>query len=84
MKIKHISFFLKNIKLLGLIFLIFFTITIVTVFNPSKNLNGNQSNNLVNNVYFKKTLSEIVNSLEPRYKKYSHKIKSGETFDKYT
>jgi murein DD-endopeptidase MepM/ murein hydrolase activator NlpD len=81
MKIKFISFFLKNIKLLGLIFLIIFTITIVTVFNPSKNFSGNQYNNLVNNVYFKKTLIEIVNSLEPRYKKYSHKIKSGETFD---
>ena len=30
----------------------------------------------------KKTLNEIVNNLEPRYKKYNHKIKSGETFDK--
>ncbi|MFL2853975.1 MAG: peptidoglycan DD-metalloendopeptidase family protein [Candidatus Pelagibacter sp.] len=30
----------------------------------------------------KKTLNEIINNLEPRYKKYNHKIKSGETFDK--
>ena len=36
----------------------------------------------INNTYFKKTLKEIVTNLEPKYKKFSHKIKSGETFDK--
>ena len=25
---------------------------------------------------------KLLNNLEPRYKKYNHKIKSGETFDK--
>ena len=39
-------------------------------------------NELFNNVYLKKTLNEIINNLEPRFKKYNHKIKSGETFDK--
>jgi murein DD-endopeptidase MepM/ murein hydrolase activator NlpD len=45
-------------------------------------MNKNQYNNFINNIYLKKTLNEIVNNLEPRYKKYNHKIKSGETFDK--
>ena len=39
-------------------------------------------NKFINNTYFKKTLKEIVTNLEPKYKKFSHKIKSGETFDK--
>jgi len=71
-----------NFKGLGLIFLIIITIVIATLSDQQKKLNKNQYNNFINNIYFKKTLNEIVNNLEPRYKKYNHKIKSGETFDK--
>ena len=77
-----IPFFFKNLKILGLIFLVAFTITIATLSNHQKKLNKNQYNNFINNIYLKKTLNEIVNNLEPRYKKFNHKIKSGETFDK--
>jgi hypothetical protein len=72
----------KNLKLLGLIFLIIFTIFISTYSNHKKKISNNEYNNFIDNIYLKKTLNEIVNSLEPRYKKYNHKIKSGETFDK--
>jgi len=78
---KFTSSFFKNLKILGLIFLIIFTIVVVILSNYQKNLNSNQYNNFVNNIYLKKILNEIINNLEPRYKKYSHKIKSGETFD---
>ena len=76
------TFFFKNSKSIGLLFLIIFTIIISAYSNQKKNLIKNQNNNFINNIYFKKTLNEIVNNLEPRYKKYNHKIKSGETFDK--
>ena len=82
MQKKLIPFFFKNLKILGLIFLIIFTIVIATLSNHQKTINKNQYNNFINNIYLKKTLNEIVNNLEPRYKKYNHKIKSGETFDK--
>jgi murein DD-endopeptidase MepM/ murein hydrolase activator NlpD len=72
----------KNLKILGLIFLIIFTITISSISTYQKKLSKIQHNDTINNIYFKKTLNEIVNSLEPRYKKYDHKIRSGETFDK--
>jgi murein DD-endopeptidase MepM/ murein hydrolase activator NlpD len=72
----------KNLRLLGLIFLIIFTIFISTYSSHQKKISGNVYNNFIDNIYLKKTLNEIVNSLEPRYKKYNHKIKSGETFDK--
>ena len=50
--------------------------------NYQKNFNNKQYNNFIDNIYLKKTLNEIINNLEPRYKKYNHKIKSGETFDR--
>ena len=81
MKKKLLTFFFTDLKIMGLIFLIILTIIIVAYSNQ-KNLNKNQNNDFINNIYFKKTLNEIVNNLEPRYKKYNHKIKSGETFDK--
>jgi murein DD-endopeptidase MepM/ murein hydrolase activator NlpD len=77
------TLFLKNLNILGLIFLVFITISIVSFFNYQKKINNNKYNNsFINNIYFKKTLNEIINNLEPRYKIYDHKIKSGETFDK--
>ena len=76
------SSLLNNLKIFGLILLIIFTIIFATLSNHQKKLSKNQNNNIVDNIYFKKTLNEIVNNLEPRYKKYNHKIKSGETFDK--
>ena len=74
--------FLKNIKIFGLILLIIFTIIIATLSIYQKKSSKNLHNDIIDNIYLKKTLNEIVNNLEPRYKKYNHKIKSGETFDK--
>jgi len=82
MQKKLLTIFFKNLKSIGLIFLIILTVTIAIYSNQKENLSKNQNNDFINNIYFKKTLNEIVNNLEPRYKKYNHKIKSGETFDK--
>jgi len=79
---KFRSTLLNNLKIFGLILLIIFTIIITILSNHQKKLSKSQNSNIVDNIYFKKTLNEIVNNLEPRYKKYNHKIKSGETFDK--
>ena len=76
------SFFFKRLKVLGLFLIIIFTIIVSLLFNDKKNLQSKEYNNFINNIYLKKTLSEIIDNLEPRYKKYNHKIKSGETFDK--
>ncbi|WP_440933268.1 peptidoglycan DD-metalloendopeptidase family protein [Candidatus Pelagibacter sp.] len=72
----------KNFEIFGLIFLIFITAIATNYFNYKKNLNEKTYNNFIDNVYFKKTLSYLVDNLEPKYKKVKHKIKSGETFDK--
>ncbi len=72
----------KNIQIFGLIFLIAITVVLTSYFNFKKNNNIQAYNNFIDNVYFKKTLSYLVDNLEAKYKKIKHKIKSGETFDK--
>ena len=72
----------RNLEILLLIFLILVTAISTSYFNYKKNDNQKTYNNFIDNIYFKKTLSEIIKNLEPKYKKIKHKIKSGETFDK--
>jgi murein DD-endopeptidase MepM/ murein hydrolase activator NlpD len=79
---KFKSSLLKNLKIFGLILLIIFTIIISILSNHQKKLSENQDGNIIDNIYFKKTLNEIINNLEPKYKKINHSIKYGETFDK--
>ena len=73
---------IRNIKVITLIFFFIITILISLYLNHEKNLSVRKYNNFINNIYFQKTLNKIINNLEPRYKIYNHKIKSGETFDK--
>ena len=72
----------KNFEIFGLIILIFFTAIFTSYFNYKKNLNDKVYNNFIDNIYFKKTLSHLIDNLEPKYKKVKHKIRAGETFDK--
>ena len=68
------KFFFKNTYILGLIFLIIVTILISSYENYKKNLEHQKNINFIDNVYLKKTLNEIINNLQPRYKIYNHKI----------
>ena len=72
----------KRIEILALVFLIMITGISTTYYNYIKNLNIDNYNSFIDNIYLKKTLNYIVNNLEPKYQKFNHKIKSGETFDK--
>jgi len=72
----------KNFEIFGLIILIFITATFTSYFNYKKSLNYKAYNDFINNIYFKKTLSHLIDNLEPKYKKVKHKIRNGETFDK--
>jgi len=73
---------IRNIKVITLFFFFIITILISLYLNHEKNLSVRKYNNFINNIYFQKTLNKIINNLEPKYKTYNHKIKSGETFDK--
>ena len=79
---KHFKFKLKNKnEILALSLLIIITVFSTTYHNYTKTKITNNYNDIINNIYFKKTLNYFFNSLEPKYKKINHQIKIGETFD---
>ena len=69
----------KDILILGLIFLI--TIFITTNHNIKKDEFQNNQKELINNVFFQKTLKTIFSNLDQKFKNVNHKITDGETFD---
>jgi len=72
----------KNLEISVLALLILITIIFTSYYNFNKEKIFNNYVNLLDNVYFKKSFNQILNSLEPRFKKIEHKINIGETFDK--
>jgi len=79
---KIITLFFNNKNISGLICLTILAVLMSSYFNYQNKLNTQKNNNIIDNIYFKKTINEIINNLVPRYKTYNHEIKSGETFDK--
>ena len=73
--------FKNQSEIFALILLIIITIISTTYYNYSKNKLINNYNEIINNVYFKKTVNHFFNNLEPKFKKINHKVKAGETFD---
>jgi len=70
----------KNTELIALGFLIFVTIVSTSYYNYSKKKIYKNYQNILNNVYLKKTVNHFFNSLEPKFKKIEHRISPGETF----
>ena len=64
----------KKIKIFGLVLLIFLTAISISYFDSKKKESIGVYGNFIDNIYFKKTLSHIVENLEPKYKKiiYDH------------
>ncbi len=73
--------FTRNLEITILGFLIFLTIISTSYYNYSKKKILSNYKDTINNVYLKKTVDHIFNTLEPRFKKIEHKILVGETFD---
>ena len=69
----------ENRIILVLSLLMFLTIVITNYYNYKRNINETNIKNLINNIYFKKTLSNIFNQLEPKYERVDHLISKGET-----
>ena len=71
----------KNNGTFGLVFLILVTIIFTSYFDYRKSIREQTYYDFIENIYFKKTLNQIFNNLEPKFKKVKHKIKPGETFN---
>ena len=71
----------KNLEILALGVLILTTITFTSYYNYNKKKILSNYSNLIDNIYFKKSVNQILDNLEPRFKKIEHEINVGETFD---
>ena len=58
------------------------TISSTHIYNNKKILIDENYKDLINNIYFQKSINQIFDNLVPRYKNINHKVSSGETFDK--
>ena len=79
---KIIKLIKKNIEIILLFLLLAITITSTTIYNNKKILINENYKDVINNIYFQKSVKQIFDNLTPRYKSIEHKISSGETFDK--
>ena len=71
----------KNLEIFALGLLILITTIFTSYYNYNKKKILNNYSNLLDNVYFKKSFNQILDNLEPRFKKIEHEINVGETFD---
>ena len=72
----------KNLEIFALSLLIVITITFTSYYNYNKKKILDNYSDLLDNIYFKKSFNQILETLEPRFKKIEHEISVGETFDK--
>ncbi len=71
---------IKN-EVIALGVLLIITIIFTTYYNFTKKKTYDNYKDIINNIYFKKTVNHFLNKLEPRFKKITHEIKMGETFN---
>ena len=72
----------KNLEIFSLILVLLITATFTSYYNYNKKKIINNYGDLLDNVYFKKSINHLFNNLEPRFKKIEHIVDVGETFDK--
>ena len=72
----------NNTEILALGLLLLTTVLSTTYYNFNKQKIYNNYKNIINNIYFKKTVNHVFTNLEPKFKTITHRINEGETFDK--
>ena len=79
---KIIKLIKKKVEIAFLFLALLITVVSTTFYNNEKTLINKNYKDIINNIYFQKTINQIFNNLTPRYKTIAHKISNGETFDK--
>lgn len=79
-KNKTIQFFQKNWQIFSLNSLVFLVIIITISINNQNSKIKSEKKNLINNIFFQKTISDTFSNLDPKYQEINHLVKSGETF----
>ena len=71
----------KNLEFTFLISTVLFVILFVQLFHYFKQEQKNKLFEIINNIYFEKSIESIVQSLDPKYINIEHKISPGESFN---
>ena len=71
-----------NSEISFVILLVLITILSTKFYNDRKKITHENYKNVINNIYFQKSISRIFDNLTPKYRNIEHKISKGETFDK--
>jgi murein DD-endopeptidase MepM/ murein hydrolase activator NlpD len=79
---KIIKLIKRNTEIILLFFLLLITIASTTYYNNNKKIINQNYKDIINNIYFQKSVNQIFDNLVPRYKNIDHKISRGETFNK--
>jgi len=69
----------KNTEIFALSILIIITVISTNYYNYNKNKILSEYKNLINNVYVKKSIENIFDNLEPKFKKIIHQVVPGDT-----
>jgi len=72
----------KNLEIFSLILVLLTTVIFTSYYNYNKQKIINSYGDLLENVYFKKSINHLFNNLEPRFKKIEHVVNVGETLDR--
>ena len=72
----------KNSEIIVLFFLIILTVINTKFYKYKKKQINDRYKNVINNIYFQKSLDYVFNNLSPEYLNIDHKISKNETFDK--
>ena len=73
--------FTNNGSIFFLLLLILVSIFGTQIYNYNKQTINQNYLNLINNTYFQKSFSHMLDNLKPKYVNIEHKILEGETFD---
>ena len=71
----------KNLELFFVLLLILISIAITQIYNASREISKKEYINLINNLYFQKTINSIFENFESRFLNVSHKVVKNQTLN---
>jgi murein DD-endopeptidase MepM/ murein hydrolase activator NlpD len=69
----------KNLELFFVLLLILISIAITQIYNASREISKKEYINLINNLYFQKTVNNIFENFESRFLNVNHKVSKNQT-----
>jgi len=79
---KILSNFKRNFDIFFLLIIILTAGVSIQTYNSYKSQKKENFSNILNNIYFKKTLTYMFDNFDPRYLTIEHKVSSGESLNK--